>query len=392
MILGAGIFQLPGIIKARDLGYYVITLDNVPSSIGHQYSHEFVNCSTTDIEGVLNVAKSKSINGICTFSSDIAIPAVAAVSSELGLPGINRPASKILTQKHLFREFLSEHSYPNPKYLYSNEYKDLNNISQSLKCPILFKPVDASGSRGVTIIESNNSIDESEAFNIAKNYSKCGIVCVEEFINGREYGGDGFIINGELKLLAVTNKYLNEFIVTGHRYPSGLGNEKINKIRCLLESICHDIGYCNGPINFDIMLTLDDIYLLEMSPRNGGNGIPAIIKHVSGVDLEIATIKFSLGEKIDSTVRSLNPGAGSLVFGSDAEGILKNIIDCNILTKDISNIFNVMYTKKIGEQVNKFEHNGNLIGYSLFDCESLNDYSSITKAIYNKLDIVVEKY
>ena len=392
MILGAGIFQLPGIIKARDLGFYVITLDNIPDNIGHKYSHEFVNCSTTDIDEVVNIAKIKAIDGICTFSSDVAIPAVAAVCSELGLSGINDPASIILTQKHMFRKFLFEHGYPNPKYLYSSEYKDLENISQSMKYPIIFKPVDASGSRGLTVIESNNPLAENEAFNIANNYSRCGVVCIEEFIDEREYGGDGFIVNGELKFLAVTSKYLNGFIVTGHRYPSDLDNNKINDIGSLIESICKDVGYRDGPINFDIMHSINDIYVLEMSPRNGGNGIPAVIQYVTGVDLEAATIKSAFGEDVDLTDMNLNAGAGSFIFGSNEEGVLRNIVDCNVLTKEVPNLIDVVYAKNIGERVTKFEHNGNLIGYALFECESLDDYHKITEAISNHLDIEIDNF
>lgn len=392
LVLGAGIFQLPGILKAKNLGHYVISLDNIPNNIGHKYSDESVNISIDNIDSVVDFAKKKSINGICTFSSDIAIPTVAAVCYELDLPGVNIRVANILSKKHLFRDFLNEHNYPNPKYSYSSEYDKLLYFLKFFKYPILFKPCDTSGSRGIAMVSKINRKNENYAFNSAKKYSKSGFVCVEEFIDGKEYGGDGFIINGKLKFIGITNKYLNGFVVTGHQYPSGLSNSKINDIKRMLESICRLIGYNDGPINFDIMISQNEIYILEISPRTGGNGIPEIINHVTGVDLQDATIKLSLGESIDLSPKSVNFQAGSFVFGSEESGLLENIADGNELTGKIKGVYKIVFAKNIGSQVKKFEHNGNLIGYALFDCNSLDEYARITEVINDNLKIEINDF
>ena len=167
---------------------------------------------------------------------------------------------------------------------------------------------------------------------------------MEEFVGDPEFGGDGIFLDGKLAFIGTTEKHLKEFVVTGHSLPSMLGRNVQDHIRMALEDCCRAVGYSRGPLNFDIKVGPERVVVLEMSARSGGNGIPAVIKRATGVDIEEATVRLALGEawRMPETgdIGQLRRGTGSLVFGSKGNGILRKLAAprrCSILFRNSSN-------------------------------------------------------
>ncbi len=390
MILGAGPFQVPAIRKAVSLGLHVITVDYLPDNIGHRYSHQYVNCSTTDREGVLRAARQLGIDGICTFSSDVAIPTVAYVSRCLGLPGTASDVAETMAYKQLFRSFLREKGLPCPAFITAPSSRSAREEMKRLRFPIVVKPVDTSGSRGISKVPHYDPSAIDNALNHAMNFSHSGKACIEEYIHGTEVGGDGFLHEGRFSFIAVTHKHMNGFIVTGHSMPASISGSDQERVRNILEACCNALGYCDGPLNFDVMITPDQVFILEMSARNGGNGIPAVIFRAVGVDVEVMTIRYALGDHS----RPFSPGrddkgAGSYIFGSAMGGMLKHISGLDDLQAEIPEVFDLFLATPIGDEVKPFTHNGNLIGYALFDCSSSGAYESIAERIEKAIRLEV---
>jgi biotin carboxylase len=391
LILGAGIFQLPGIRKACELGFHVITLDNLPNNPGHKLSHQNFNCSTTNLNGVLQIAEKLQIDAICTFSSDVAIPTVGYVCDELGLKGISYHVANTMTNKHLFRTFMQERDLASLGFVFGKDFKTVYKKIKELSLPIMFKPVDSSGSRGLTKLSTYESRATNLAFEKAKDFSRSGVVCIEEFMDGKEVGGDGFLIDGHLEFITITHKYMNNFVVTGHRLPGSIKAEYKQSVITALEQCCQNLGYRNGPLNFDVIVGKNQVGIIEISARNGGNGIPSIIKHAVGLDVELATLKYVLGEKLDFFLQKTHivHGCGSLVFGSPFPGVMKNISNFKALRRKVPQVVDLQLAKKCGDVVDTFNHNGNLIGYVLFECSDHKEYIKNSKKIMQTLNMKI---
>ncbi len=114
LFLGGIMQQIPAIKRAQELGYHVVTCDYLPNNPGHEYADEYHNVSTTDLEGVLSLAKKLKIDGIVAYASDPAAPTAAYVAEKLGLPGNPYESVKLLTEKDLFRDFLQRHGFNSP--------------------------------------------------------------------------------------------------------------------------------------------------------------------------------------------------------------------------------------------------------------------------------------
>jgi biotin carboxylase len=362
----------------------------LPDNIGHKFSHQSVDCSTIDMEGVLSAARKHRVDGICTFCTDVAVPSVAFVCETLGLPGLSFQAAETMTSKHLFRRFLRDHGLPHPAFAVGESFEQIETHVHALTFPLMFKPVDTSGSRGILKIDKPHDKLERAAFEHAKTYSRSGIVCVEEFIQGTEVGGDGFLIGGRFAFIAITHKHLHGFAVGGHSLPPLISKNDQVRVREALEDCCQAIGYTAGPLNFDALVTPNSIIIIEMSPRNGGNGIPAVIRRATGVDVEQATLMFSLGQVPNMTETARDIGAASWVFGSERAGILKNLKSLEEVRNVVPEVFDLHQVVPLGAKVEHFEHNGNLLGYVLFDCKSPQDYSSLVQKIDKALGLDIE--
>jgi biotin carboxylase len=395
MVLGAGPFQVAGIRKAVELGYIVISVDNVPGNPGHGYAHHSLNFSTTEREALADQADALAIDGVCTFSSDIAVPSVGYICDRLGLPGVSLATAERMSAKHRFRETQLHAGLPHPAFMVAHEPGELEGLDDRLRFPLMFKPVDASGSRGVRLVPGASAEAIASAFSYAQAYSSAGGVCIEEFVPGREVGGDAILFGGKIAFVAITEKHFEGFVVTGHNFPAMLLDEDRRRIGAAIAECASAVGYTEGPLNFDVKVSPEYVVVLEMSARNGGNGIPAIIYRATGVDVEKAAIQLALGEAVavppsvdaDLLVRR---GAASRIFGSSLGGTLRHINSLEQARALVPELFDLNVAVPVGGRVGPFEHNGNLVGCALFDCEDRDRYADIAARIEAALDMRIE--
>lgn len=301
LMLGGSLAQIPSIKKAKEMGLYVITCDYLPDNPGHKFADEYHNVSTTDKEKVLGLAKNLNIDGIVCYASDPAAPTAAYVAEALGLPTCPFKSVDILCNKFKFREFLKEHGFCTPNAVGSNYFDELYKGIRQLRFPVIIKPVDSSGSKGVSIITNINEF--KDAFYAAKHYSRDGRVIVEECVEsvGAPLAGDAFSVNGRLVFWAFSDDHFdvnsnNPLAPVSETYPYTKSKmmqrkivEEINRLLLLLDM--KSVAY-----NIEVRIDADDnIYLMEVAPRNGGNGIPEVTKYATGVDMIEYTIKAALG-------------------------------------------------------------------------------------------------
>jgi biotin carboxylase len=390
MILGAGPSQLPAIKKAVELGFYVITVDYLPENIGHTVSHHYVNCSTVDRDGVLQAAKELAIDGIMTFASDVATTAVGYVAEQLDLAGSHSSVAATMSNKSHFRTFQKEQGLHCPNFVISQHFDAVRDQLSELHFPLIMKPVDSSGSRGISTVETLDLEQCLQAFHYAHQYSHSGQVCIEEFVDGFDTSGDGFLIDGQL-FAVITHKHKQGLIPRGHRLPTSLSDEEQQRVKYEVSEHCRTLGYTDGPLDFDVRISKDNVTILEMSPRLGGNGIPMLIEHGSGIDLIATTIRFVVGESValpdDLTITT---GCGSWILGSDHTGLLKAIASKEAMMSAIPEMFEYVLYLNTGAKVAKFVHSANSLGYALFECHSEAHYLDVVERIQTALNLHVE--
>ena len=324
----------------------------------------------------MEVAEKENIDGVLAYASDPAAPTAAYVAERLGLPGSPYQSVEILCNKDLFRAFLSENHFCTPE---AKGYQDIDSTFVDLKnnvfqFPVIVKPVDSSGSKGVSRIDDISEAKEKLSY--AMEFSRGKRIIVEEFVEkfGYQIAGDGLSVDGKLVFRYFANdhfdpKCVNPYVPISASFPYNMPEWVQDKIHAEVQRLLDLLHMQTTTYNFDIRIDKDyNVYLMEIAPRDGGNYIPDVIKYATGVDLVECSVKAAMGEKIcleDSTpegyysyfaVHSLESGIlDKIIFSEEAE---KHIIENHIV-------------KKSGDAVDAFTGANTTLGCLLMKFDSM---------------------
>ncbi len=395
LMLGGSMQQIPAIKKAKACGHYVITCDYLPDNPGHKFADEYYNVSTTDKEAVLALAQKLNIDGIVAYASDPAAPTAAYVSERMNIPGNPYESVALLTEKDKFRDFLAKNGFNTPKAKGYTDYDTALAEIGFFKFPVMVKPVDSSGSKGVVKIYSAEEL--KSAYDEAIGYSRSKRVVIEEFIEKKGYqvSGDGFSVDGELVFTSYGNelyssKGTREYVALGEFWPSALSNEMKSKVDAELQRLITALGMRTSAYNIEVIIDKnDEVYILELGPRNGGSYIPQLIEYATGVDLVDYTVKAALGE--DCSDLKMKPTVGcfsNYMIYSTLSGKYNGIWFDEDFKKN--NLLDVYCTYSNGDEVTAYKNTSHSLGTILFKADSIEEMKEITDNIEKYYRVVVK--
>ena len=395
LMLGGSMQQIPAIKKAREMGCYVITCDYSPDNPGHKFADEYHIVSTTDLDGVLRLAERLRIDGIVAYASDPAAPTAAYVAEKLGLPGNPYKSVHLLTQKDLFRDFLTKHGFNTPAACGYTCYEEAIADIGRFRFPVMVKPVDSSGSKGVVKVLNPGDIEAAVKESLI--YSRSSRFIIEEFIEKKGYqvSGDGFSVDGKLVFTSYGNelysgKGTRDYVALGEFWPSLLTEEQKKKVDDELQRLITALEMRTCAYNIEVILDKDDTpYVLELGPRNGGSYIPQLIQYATGVDLIDYTIKGALGESCADLRMAPAKGVWSnYMILSKKEGIFKELWFDPEFRKN--NLLNVYCTASPGEQVHAYQNTTHSLGTILFKAGSVEEMIDITSHIEDYYSVIIK--
>lgn len=395
MILGGSRYILPIIEKAHGLGVYVITCDYLPDNIAHKYSDEYCNISILDKDKVLNKARELEIDGIMSFACDPGVVTAAYVAEKMGLPSVGSYESvSILQDKGLFRKFLQDNGFnvPNAKR-YDDAKAPLNDIDY-YNWPVIVKPTDSAGSKGVVKVEDPERLEE--AISIALKASHNGAFIIEDFLQQKGYSSDSdcFSIDGNMEFYSFDSQYFdsaaeNPYTPAAYSWPSSMDEESIKLLKDELQRLVKLLDLKTSVYNVETRECINGKpYIMEFSPRGGGNRLSEMIRIGTGVDLLEGAVKAALGMKVDTVKqKDFDCYLGEVIIHSKKPGVFKELkikesIDKNVVERDL-------WIKR-GDVVGGFKGANEAIGTLVlkFDKrEKLEDVlSNIDKYVFVKLE------
>ena len=331
LILGGIALQIPFIEKVKSEGYYVITCDNKPDNPGHKIADEYHNISITDNEAVLQLARELQVDAVINYGLEAGVQAAAYAQEKLGKPTSPYESVRILSNKKLFREYLKANGFCTPDFITAKNKKEAFERICSLHYPVVVKPTDLWGSRGVTRIDSPS--DMEAALDVAFEKSRGADIIIEEFItpDGRAMEGNGFAIDGKIVSMAWADVYSdpkaeNPILPICWCYPSEKPQHLINKLNHTLQHLITLLGMKTNAYNVEARMDKSgNVYLMEVAPRNGGT-LHNILSHVTGKDAQKAILLAALGGDCSfMTNASYNDFWMGYIVHSNTSGIFNGI-------------------------------------------------------------------
>lgn len=364
LVLAASTYQLPVIYTAKSMGLRVVTTDNNPSNPGHMLSDACYSVDVTDRDGVLKIAQCENVDGIIAACTDVAVPTAAYVAERLNLPGCPLESVEILCDKNRFREWQALHGYPVPDCVKVDRETKLAS-EMFIEKRWIIKPNRSSGSKGVFIIESHNDFNERQKESLS--FSPNGTGILEQFIDGRQITCEGILHQGRIQKAWITDRQTATppFVATiGHYLPSSLSEEGQTSLLKVLETYWRDLGITDGPFDCDAVVG-EQVWVLEMTPRLGGNSISALVKHAAGIDLTEYAICQACGCEIELTSYEPVKPTAVVILGVENGGLLNyDQIEFELLQNE-SWVVHLKMDANVGEYVLPFVNGRNRLGEAL---------------------------
>ena len=334
MLLGGLRYLLPVIEEAHKLGLHVITADYLPDNIAHKFSDEYRNVSIIDKEAVLKVAQELEIDGILSHAVDPGVISAAYVAEQMGLPfQCSYKAACILQDKSLFRKFLADNGFNCPHAKGYNNAEDALNDVDYFEWPVIVKPVDSAGSKGVTKVEDPKDLPQAIEIALASSISKNFII--EDFLekDGFSAGSESFVVDGKLLYNGFYDQYFNDeasnpYTPSAEVWPSIMKQEYQEEIKSELQRLVSLLGITTGLFNVECRVCKNGkAYLMEVSPRAGGNRLAEMLNYAADVNINEAETRKSVGLPVGEIHEPNYKGHFAiLVLHSDKEGIFESII------------------------------------------------------------------
>lgn len=396
LLLGGSRYILPVIKKAHQLGYWVITCDNLPNNAAHRFSDQYCNVSIVEKEAVLDLAWKLKIDGIMSFACDPGVVTAAYAAEKMGLPyGGSYNSVSILQDKAKFRGFLKEHDFHVPKAKGYSSIKDaLEDVSERyFQFPVIVKPVDCAGSKGVKRVDH---IDELEAAaNGALAYSRTQCFVIEEYIEkmGDSSDCECFSVHGDMRFISFSNQKFdakadNPYVPSGFTWPPEMPKNYQEELAAELRRLCRLLKLQTALYNVESRVGKDGrAYIMEVSPRGGGNRLAEMMHYVAGVNLIEESVKAAVGD--DCRINGMPVYQGfwyEYIVHANREGVYNGIwMDEDLRDRLVEEDIWI----SIGTYVKGFAGANEAIGTLIFKFGSKNEMDSIVNAVDEYIKVSV---
>ena len=378
LVFGVGPLQESIIKRAKLMGLYTVGIDPVTDATCRDVVDAFEVVGGQDFEGTCAVVEKYGIDAIVTAATDKPLVMMARIAEKYDFPFYSVETAQWSTDKFQMKQRFMEGGVPCAKGRLVKSVEE----TADMVYPVIVKPRDNSGSRGVKLCRSKEELaaSMSEAFEV----SKLDTVLVEEYIEGPEYSIEGLHFEGKAEVIQFTEKKTTEFpynVELGHKQPANLTEEQKDSIREIVTKIGKALRFENCPSHTELKINERGIFVIETSPRLGGDYITSTLVPLStGINMEDQLLHIALGEKVDTTKGRFDKASGVCFFVLEEGSIIKHVPDEKFV-KTWPHVVDFSFDLKEGEKVNRIT-------------SSLNRYGHLTLIASNRESIedALEKY
>ncbi|NLA24485.1 MAG: ATP-grasp domain-containing protein [Bacteroidales bacterium] len=383
LVFGGSDFQRSLIKECMKMGLFTIVIDPNPNAEAKDYAHAFEVVGGQDFERTCKVVEKYNIDAIITGATDKPLIMMARIAEKYGLNFISEETARLSTDKFLMKQKFQENNLPHAKGILIEE------INDNLQYPLIIKPSDNSGSRGVIFCE--NKQDLETIFDEAKTHTKKSYLIAEEFIEGKEYSIESIHYNGMSKILQITEKIVTPlpyFIELGHIQPADIEPKTLKSLEELLDKATKAFGFESCGAHNEVKMNNGNITLIEVSPRIGGDFISStLVKSSTGINMEKALIQMALGEEPQLEV--YKPAVSGIFFFFFKEGKIKSLNNIESIL-NIPEVIQYEFRLKQGDIIPKIKTGVDRYGYFILKTENKNKLVEVKNKIFDSIKIEIE--
>ena len=396
LLLGGSAQQVIAIETAKRCGYRTVVCDYLPDNPGQHHADAFYLVSTTDRNAILEVARAENAEGIVAYASDPAAPTAAYVAEALGLPTNPLASVEILSVKTLFREYLRKAGFPCPNAVgipADSTPSQACSLVSNLSFPIVVKPSDSSGSKGVTVLQDTEGL--AEALEKARAFTRNGMLIAEEYIElaaPHIIGGDVFVKDGRICFWGLSNCLRlkdRPTLPIAETMPLDLSDDIQRSVHKTLQDLVTSLGIRFGELNVEVIVSTGNVpYILELGARAGGGMLPVVLSDVSGIDLVRASVMCAMGDD-PGALDWQSDGACYAIYLANTEksGIYRGF---SLSPAARSACYRIVAYQDEGTHVERYEHAGHMLGILFFRFANRDERNAVMYHIDDHITPCIE--
>lgn len=393
MVLAAGLLQVPVIRKAREMGYYVIAVDDDAEAPGMKMADKaIVPGGLMNEEKLVAIAKGEQVDGVIHPCSEVAMNVMGRINDELHLNGVTREAAVRATNKHLMREAFEAYGAPSPKSYCADNVEEGYRLFQCIGGKGILKPSRNSGSRGIAEIEPGLSFEAFAAlFERSKEESRDASVMIEQFVEGPEFSVEIIVWNGQVNVLQVTDKKTTEapyFVELGHSQPSTFADSIVEKVKQAAVAGVKALRVNNCACHAEVKVQDGRSYIMEIGARLGGDFISTELTHLStGIDMVAAAIDVALG--IEPNLEPVaEPKGVAIRYFTPKPGVVRAIEGVELLHRP--EVYDAEIYVKPGDRVKEVKSSLDRSGHVIVTAATAREAVEKAEQLIDKVKIVTE--
>lgn len=398
LMLGGSRQQVVAIEKAKQLGFRTVLCDYLPDNPGQYAADVWYQESTTDRELMLEIARKENVSGVLAYSSDPASPTAGYVGEAMGLPTNPLKAIETMSEKHLFRAFLKDVGLPCPQAASFSKGSSVDEVAalvEGFRFPLVVKPTDSSGSKGVSVLEGLAGLDAAIAH--AGEFSRNGTLICEEYIRKsfpHVIGGDIFVVDGKVEfwglMSCLRDEGLGGLVPVGKKTPTGLSSSENAAVKGVLQRLVSALGVRFGELNLEVIVGEGGVpYVLELGSRAGGNMIPVQLSDASGRELVAANVLCAMGEDPGDLAwdsAACEGAYATYVLHSGADGVFQGVEKSEAMAP---HVYREVVYKQPGEAVEAFDGANKALGIEFLHFTDGQEMDEMLEGISREIKPVV---
>ncbi len=383
LIFGVGELQRSIIQRAKLKGLFTIGIDPCADAVCKDEVDAFEIVGGQDFEGTCAVVEKYGVNAVVTAATDKPLVMMARVAEKYGFPFFSVETAQWSTDKYQMKQRFLEGGVPCARGRLISKVGDVDDLYY----PLIVKPRDNSGSRGVKLCRSKEELEASmcEAFEV----SKLDTVLVEEYIDGPEYSIEGLHYDGKSEVIQFTEKKTTEFpynVELGHKQPANLTDEQKESIRKIVSKISKVLKYEKCPSHTELKINKRGVFIIETSPRLGGDYITSTLVPLSiGINMEDQLLHIALGEKVDTATGRFDKASG-VCFLNLPCGKVTAIDDAIKEVVTWPNVMGFSTNLKVGDEIHPITSSLNRYGQIIVQVDKLDELDFLIKGYEKKID------
>lgn len=354
LITGGSHAELPLILSAKELGWYVITTGTNKDGLGHKDADEYVYGDFSDKEFIYTLAKKQKVDAVLSGCNDFAYLSAAYACEKLGLGGHDSyKNSEIIHNKDKFRMLTESIGIKTPKVFQCSALYELISITERINFPVLLKPVDLTGGKGISVCNSKEDLES--AFKVAMSVTRKTYVIIEEFVRGTNHGAS-FLLKNQTVVFSVFDDeqyYENKYLVQGASMPSdSVSQAAIFTLVNDVEKIARKLNLTDGL--FHVQFIIDETgYPVMIDPcrRAPGDLYVLLAKYTTGIDYPKEIVKAETRCELQDAYRCEHNYVARECIMADGNGIVKNVYVSDEIKKYV---IHQMLWGKIGDKISDF--------------------------------------